>query len=69
MKEKNNVKEKNPKGKNQRRAERRRASRRAKREDPVLEWIKQAWKVNQRNRATSAALCFGFGRLCKIRHE
>ena len=69
MKKKNNVKEPNPKGKKQQRAERRRADRRDEQEYPVLYRIKQSWEVPQRNRATSAALSFGFDRLCKIRHE
>ena len=62
MKEKNNVKEPKPKGKKQQRAKIRRADRRAKQEDAVLEWIKQACEVPQNNRATNAAISFGFGR-------
>lgn len=50
-------------------SERQRALRRAENEDPLLERLKQAWEVPQRNRATSAALRFGFGRFCKIRNE
>mmetsp|Transcript_46338 Transcript_46338/g.69923 ORF Transcript_46338/g.69923 Transcript_46338/m.69923 type:complete len:1184 (+) Transcript_46338:1551-5102(+) len=55
--------------KKMKKAERRRAIRKAEREDPILERIKQAWEVPQRNRATAAALRFGFGRFCKIRNE
>jgi hypothetical protein len=50
-------------------SERQRALKRAENEDPVLERLKQAWEIPQRNRATSAALRFGFGRFCKIRTE
>jgi hypothetical protein len=50
-------------------SERQRALKRAENEDPVLERLKQAWEVSQRNRATSAALRFGFGRFCKVRTE
>ena len=52
-----------------RKEERKMALRRAEIEDPVIERIRQAWEVPQRNRATSAALRFGFGRFSKIRHE
>ena len=52
-----------------RKEERKMALRRAEAEDPVIERIRQAWEVPQRNRATSAALRFGFGRFSKIRHE
>jgi hypothetical protein len=52
-----------------RKEERKMALRRAEMEDPVIERIRQAWEVPQRNRATSAALRFGFGRFSKIRHE
>lgn len=55
--------------KKERRAERRRALRRAENEDPVMERLKQAWEMSQRNRATSAALRFGFARFCKLRNE
>lgn len=58
-----------PAKKKLKKAERKRAAKRAVREDPPLERIKQAWEVPQRNRATAAALRFGFGRLCKVRHE
>jgi len=67
-KEKSSKKDKPPK-KKLKKVERKRAAKRAEWEDPVLERIKQAWEVPQRNRATAAALRFGFGRLCKIRHE
>lgn len=60
---------KESKSKKARKAERRKALRRAEKEDPVLERIRQAWEVPQRNRATSAALRFGFGRVSKIRQE
>ena len=49
--------------------DRQRALRRAENEDPVLERLKQAWEVPQRNRATAAVIRFGFGRLCKLRSE
>lgn len=49
--------------------DRQRAIRRAENEDPVLERLKQAWEIPQRNRATAAAIRFGFGRLCKFRSE
>lgn len=49
--------------------ERQRALRRSENENPVLEQLKQAWEVPQRNRATAAVMRFGFGRFCKIRHE
>lgn len=55
--------------KKEKRAERRRALRKAENEDPVMERLKQAWEPSQRNRATSAALRFGFARFCKIRNE
>jgi len=57
------------KSKKERRAERRRALRRAENEDPLMERLKQAWEPPQRNRATSAALRFGFARFCKLRNE
>lgn len=52
-----------------RRAERRSAQRRAENEDPLMERLKQAWEAPQRNRASSAALRFGFARFCKLRSE
>ena len=55
--------------KRHRKNDRRRALRRAANEDPVIERLKQAWEVPQRNRATAASLRFGFGRFNKIRHE
>ena len=61
---------KEPKAKKARKgADRRRAIRRAQNEDPVLERLKQAWDVPQRNRAIAACLRFGFTRFCKIRNE
>jgi hypothetical protein len=57
------------KTKKMKKAERRRALKRAENEDPMMERLKQAWDVPQRNRATSAALRFGFGRFCKLRNE
>jgi hypothetical protein len=57
------------KTKKMKKTERRRALRRAENEDPMMERLKQAWDVPQRNRATSAALRFGFGRFCKLRNE
>ena len=62
-------KTKEAKSKKEKRAERRRALRRAEIEDPMMERLKQAWEVPQRNRATSALLRFGFGRFCKLRNE
>mmetsp|Transcript_39977 Transcript_39977/g.82247 ORF Transcript_39977/g.82247 Transcript_39977/m.82247 type:complete len:1159 (-) Transcript_39977:502-3978(-) len=62
-------KSKESKSKQSRKAERRRALRRAEKEDPVLERVRQAWEVPHRNRVTSAALRFGFGRFSKIRQE
>jgi hypothetical protein len=50
-------------------SDRKRALRRAQNEDPVLERLKQAWDVPQRNRAVAACLRFGFTRFCKIRSE
>jgi len=46
-----------------------RALQRAENEDPAIERFKQAWDVPQRNRATSSAIRFGFGRFCKLRTE
>jgi hypothetical protein len=34
-----------------------------------MEQLKQAWEAPQRNRATSAALHFGFARFCKLRND
>lgn len=62
-------KTKEGKSKKEKRAERRRALRRAENEDPLMERLKQAWEASQRNRATSAALRFGFARFCKHRSE
>lgn len=55
--------------KKEKRAQRRSALRRAENEDPLLERLKQGWEETQKNRATSAALRFGFSRFCKIRNE
>lgn len=41
----------------------------AENEDPLIERFKQAWEIPQRNRATAAAIRFGFGRFCKLRNE
>lgn len=46
-----------------------RALQRAENEDPAIERFKQAWDIPQRNRATSSAIRFGFGRFCKLRTE
>jgi hypothetical protein len=45
------------------------ALRRAENENPIIEQFKQAWEISQRNRATAAAIRFGFGRFCKLRNE
>jgi len=50
-------------------SERSKAQRRTENEDPTLERLKQAWDIPQRNRASSALLRFGFGRLCKLRSD
>jgi hypothetical protein len=63
------AKNKEGKTKKMKKAERRKALRRAENEDPLMERLKQAWDVPQKNRATSAALRFGFGRFCKLRNE
>ena len=55
--------------KKSKKSDRRRALRRAANEDPIIERLKQGWEVPQRNRATAAALRFGFGRYNKMRHE
>ena len=61
------LKETKPKnGKSKRRAL---ALWRAENEDPLIEQFKQAWEIPQRNRATAAAIRFGFGRFCKLRNE
>ena len=61
------LKEMKPKnGKSKKRAL---ALRRAENEDPLIEQFKQAWEIPQRNRATAAAIRFGFGRFCKVRNE
>jgi hypothetical protein len=65
--QKNEQKETKPK--KSKKSERRRVLRRAENADPVLERLKQAWEVPQRNRATAAAIRFGHARLCKIRSE
>ena len=57
------------KSKASKKAERRRALKRVENEDPLMERLKQAWEVPQRNRMTSAALRFGFDRFCKLRSE
>jgi hypothetical protein len=57
------------KPKKTKKSERMRALRRAENENPAIEKLKQAWDVPQRNRATAAAIRFGFGRFCKLRHE
>lgn len=57
------------KNKKLKKAERRKIMRQIENEDPILERLKQAWEVPQRDRATSAALRFGFGRHCKVRQE
>lgn len=58
-----------PKPKKMRKSDRAKELRRAANEDPILEKLKQAWEIPQRNRATSAVIRFGFGRFCKIRVE
>jgi len=60
---------KESKPKKLKKSERSKAQRRAENEDPILERLKQAWDIPQRNRATSALLRFGFGRLCKLRSD
>lgn len=60
------VKESRPKKKKN---DRQTALRRAENEDPILERLRQAWEVPQRNRATAAAIRFGFSRLSKLRSE
>jgi hypothetical protein len=52
-----------------RKGDRVRALQRAENEDPPIEKFKQAWDVPQRNRATAAAIRFGFERFCKLRSE
>ena len=65
--QKNEPKETKPK--KSKKSERQRVLRRAENADPVLERLKQAWEVPQRNRATAAVIRFGFARLCKVRSE
>eukprot|EP00547_Thalassionema_nitzschioides_P006181 CAMPEP_0194218418 /NCGR_PEP_ID=MMETSP0156-20130528/23714_1 /TAXON_ID=33649 /ORGANISM="Thalassionema nitzschioides, Strain L26-B" /LENGTH=2173 /DNA_ID=CAMNT_0038947761 /DNA_START=65 /DNA_END=6583 /DNA_ORIENTATION=- len=60
---------KESKPKKLKKSERSKAQRRAENEDPILERLKQAWDIPQRNRASSALLRFGFGRLCKLRSD
>lgn len=60
---------KDMKPKKLRKTEKSRASRRAEFEEPVLEKLRQAWEVPQRNRAASAVLRFGFGRFSKLRND
>jgi hypothetical protein len=55
--------------KKSKKSERLRALRRAENTDPMLERLKQAWELPQRNRATAAAIRFGFARFCKLRSE
>jgi hypothetical protein len=62
-------KNKDAKPKKTKKNDRKRALRRAANEDPIIERLKQGWEIPQRNRATAAALRFGFGRFNKIRHE
>lgn len=57
------------KTKKTKKSDRVRALRRAENEDPLIERFKQAWEIPQRNRATAAAIRFGFGRFCKVRNE
>jgi len=67
------VKEEKPpresKPKKLKKSERSKTQRRTENEDPTLERLKQAWDIPQRNRASSALLRFGFGRLCKLRSD
>lgn len=58
-----------PKPKKIKKSERSKAQRRAENEDPMLERLKQAWDVPQRNRGSSSLLRFGFGRFCKLRSD
>lgn len=58
-----------PKPKKMRKSDRAKELRRAANEDPIIEKLKQAWEIPQRNRATSAVVRFGFGRFCKLRIE
>lgn len=60
---------KETKSKKPKKTDRMRALKRAENEDPILERLKQAWEVPQRNRTIAAVLRFGFGRFCKIRNE
>lgn len=57
------------KTKKPKKSDRKRALKRAANEDPVIERLKQGWEIAQRNRATAAALRFGFDRFNKMRHE
>lgn len=45
------------------------AQRRAANAEPVIEKMKQAWEIPQRNRASASTIRFGFGRFCKVRAE
>ena len=56
-----------PRPKKSKKNDRQRALRRAENEDPMLERLKQGWEVQQKNKASAAALRFGFGRFCKLR--
>jgi hypothetical protein len=49
--------------------ERAQALREAEKKFPLIEQFKQAWEIPQRNRATAAAIRFGFGRFSKLRNE
>lgn len=60
---------KEPKSKKSKKSERIQALKRAENANPILERLKQAWEVPQRNRAIAAAIRFGFSRFCKIRSE
>ncbi len=58
-----------PKPKKSKKNERLQALKRAENANPVLERLKQAWEVPQRNRAIAATIRFGFARFCKLRSE
>jgi hypothetical protein len=58
-----------PKPKKSKKNERMQALKKAENANPVLERLKQAWEVPQRNRAIAAAIRFGFARFCKLRSE
>jgi hypothetical protein len=60
---------KESKPKKAKKSDRSRTMRRVANADPVIEKIKQAWEIPQRNRVTAAIIRFGFGRFTKMRSE